>query len=464
MKFIYIGPIILAVGTIRIALLIRRRKQRAEQSQGSPTGGTNSIGAEPAPPSPSNPDQRTGVRRAADVGGRFGVVGMIAMREITERVRSRFFIVGTLIVLLAVAAAVVIPTLHKSSNSPTPQAIGIVGRLPPDLQALVKAAGVVDNDKVRFVQEKSIAKAKSALRDQAIAFAIIDSKEVLLWEPATAASSPADPTLVSDTAEYLGVLKAYRTAGLTPAQAETINNSKAAPIRTLQSGSKSSVHAAPVIGIVLLFVMLSQYCTWILIGVMQEKSSRVVEVLLATVRPIQLLAGKVLGIGIVALGQASLVVAFALLLGKAVGSDLLKGDEPVALAAELCWLVLGYAFYCWVYAAAGSTAERQDQVQTLALPLSIPILIGYIFSLTVAGTGNPSVLFKVLAYLPPTAPFCMSVLVGLGQATWWEFVFSVLITIGATVVTAAIAARIYRRAVLRTGGRVRLRELLTRSG
>ena len=132
------------------------------------------------------------------------------------------------------------------------------------------------------------------------------------------------------------------------------------------------------------------------------------------------------------------------------------------LACKLLWLVLGYAFYCWVYAAAGSTAERQDQVQTLALPLSIPILLGYIFSITVASTGNPDVLFKILAYLPPTAPFCMSVLVGLGLVTWWEFVVSVLITIAGTVGVAIFAARIYRRAVLRTGGRVRVRELLAR--
>jgi ABC-2 type transport system permease protein len=116
-----------------------------------------------------------------------------------------------------------------------------------------------------------------------------------------------------------------------------------------------------------------------------------------------------------------------------------------------------------VYAAAGSTAERQDQVQTLALPLSIPILVGYIFSITVASSGNADPFFKVLAYLPPTAPFCMPVLVGLGLVTWWEFVASVLITIAGTVGMAAFAARIYSRAVLRTGGRVRIRELLARS-
>jgi len=112
--------------------------------------------------------------------------------------------------------------------------------------------------------------------------------------------------------------------------------------------------------------------------------------------------------------------------------------------------------------AAGSTAERQDQVQTLALPLSIPILIGYVFSITVASSGNADLLFKVLAYLPPTAPFCMPVLVSLNLVTWWEFIASILASLMGTAAMAVFAARIYRRAVLRSGGRVKIRELLAR--
>ncbi len=99
-------------------------------------------------------------------------------------------------------------------------------------------------------------------------------------------------------------------------------------------------------------------------------------------------------------------------------------------------------------------------MQTLALPLSIPILIGYIFSITVASSGHPDLLFKILAYVPLTAPFCMPVLVGLGQVSWWQFVASVLITLAGTAAVAILAARIYRRAILRTGTRVRLRELV----
>ena len=123
-------------------------------------------------------------------------------------------------------------------------------------------------------------------------------------------------------------------------------------------------------------------------------------------------------------------------------------------------MVLGYSFYCWVYAAGGSLADRQDQVQSLAFPLQLPILLGYITSLTALGSGGASTLVKVLAYLPPTAPFAMPVLQGLGAVTWWEYLVSVALMLVAIVLVSRAAAAIYNRAILRTGGRVRLREVL----
>jgi ABC-2 type transport system permease protein len=218
-----------------------------------------------------------------------------------------------------------------------------------------------------------------------------------------------------------------------------------------------------VIGVILIFLMLTQYNMWTLYGVMEEKSSRVVEVLLAAVRPLQLLVGKVLGIGLVAFGQAALIIVVALGLARAVGSDLLHGTGPLELASALLWLALGYGFYCWVYAAAGSTAERQDQIQALAFPLSIPMILGYVTALTVASSGNTNPFFDVLSYLPPTAPFAMPILVGLGKVTWWEFAASVGICVVGIVVMARVAAGIYRRSILRTGRRVGLREVTSRA-
>jgi ABC-2 type transport system permease protein len=167
-----------------------------------------------------------------------------------------------------------------------------------------------------------------------------------------------------------------------------------------------------------------------------------------------------MGIGAAALLQAVSLVVFALVLAKVVGANLVHGTAPVVVGAVLVWLVLGYAFYSWVYAAAGSLAERQDQVQSLVLPLSVPLIFGYIVSLIGVSSGNASLLVKVLAYLPPTAPFAMPTLVGFGEVTWWQFLLSVVVSVVCTVMVARVAARVYRTAVLRTGGRVRLRELV----
>ena len=388
-----------------------------------------------------------------------GDVGLVAGREIRERVRGRIFKVGTLFIILGVGAAIVVPKIHHAS-APTPQKVGVVGTVSPSLEQVIEGSARQSGTTVRIVPEQTVAGATKALRHATIDLVVVDGTKILVDQPVGSNASSDTAALVQVLAPALGIMRAYQVAGLTPGQMEQLAAARPVPVHDLQAHSaKGATTTTSVIGIVLLFLMLTQYNTWILMGVMQEKASRVVEVLLAALRPIQLLGGKVLGIGLVAMGQAALIVGVALALAAAVGSDLLKGSAPLVLLAELLWLVLGYAFYCWVYAAAGSLAERQDQVQTLVLPLSLPIIVGYVFAITVASTGNPSVLFKVLAYLPPTAPFAMPVLVGLKQVTWWQFVASALISLVATVLTAWGAAGIYRRAVLRSGQRVRLRDL-----
>jgi ABC-2 type transport system permease protein len=393
---------------------------------------------------------------------RFGTVagdaGLVAGREIRERIKGRVFRVGTALILLAVAAAVVIPAIRSKSTSS--QSVCVVGDLPAQSRQIIVAAAGRVGTTVEFVPQPSVAAAQAAVRSGHADFCVIDGGQLLVNTAIGATDTSTTANLVRVVSVALGAQAAYQAAGLSPAQAEQLAQAKPLPVESLHPGAKTAGRTTSVIGVILIFIMLTQYNTWILMGVMQEKSSRVVEVLLAAIRPIQLLAGKVLGIGLVAMGQAALIVVVALVLAKAVGSDLLHGTAPLELASALLWLVLGYAFYCWVYAAAGSTAERQDQVQTLAFPLSLPILFGYITALTVAGSGHVSLLFKVLAYLPPTAPFAMPVLVGLGKVTWWQFLASVVLSVIGTVLVARFAARVYRRAILRTGRRVRLREVL----
>jgi ABC-2 type transport system permease protein len=381
---------------------------------------------------------------------------------VRERIRGRIFRVGTLLILLVVAAAIVIPTIN--SGKVQAERVGVVGALSTPLRATVVVSGESVGTTVQLVSETDVSAARKDLRSGRVDLAIVDGREIVVNKPVGLADTSTTGELVLALSKDLGVAEAVEAAHLSPTQSARLSGAKALPVASLQPGAaKGATHTTSLVGLILVFVMLTQYNTWILIGVMEEKSSRVVEVILAAVRPVQLLAGKVLGIGLVAFAQAALIVVFAIVLAKAVGSDLLHGTAPLVLVSTLMWLVLGYAFYSWVYAAAGSMAERQDQVQSLAFPLSLPIIFGYIMALTTVGAGSPSTFFQVLAYLPPTAPFAMPVLVGLGAVTWWQFAASVVVSIVCTVGVARLAAGIYQRAILRTGRRVQLRELFSRT-
>lgn len=448
MRFVYILIVLAVAIALRVFVRQRQRQRRqanpAEHDSTSP-GATDAV-----------PTRRSG---GFTTGAHLGSVGLVARREILERVRGRIFRIGTIIILLAVGAAILIPKIHSNSTS-SPQQVGVVGAPSPALTQVVKYSGTQSRTAVQVVSVPTLASAESKLRSGALDVAIVNGDKIVVNQPITANSSSDTASLVQVLAPELGILHAYQQAGLSGPQIEHVAQARAVPVQSLQVNKVRGVtKGTSVIGVVLIFLMLTQYNTWILMGVMQEKASRVVEVLLAAVRPAQLLGGKVLGIGLVAMGQALLIVGFAFAVSKAVGSDLLHGTGPVLLLSDLVWLLLGYSFYSWLYAAAGSTAERQDQVQTLALPLSIPMLVAYVYSITVASSGNPSLLFKVLAYLPPTAPFAMPVLVGLSLVAWWQFLASVVISLAGTALMAWFAAGIYRRAVLRSGQRVSLRDL-----
>lgn len=430
--------ILLTVAVLVVVTLIRRHVRRKRSSSLSPFGSL-----------------------AARVRARhlFGDTGLVAGREIRERVRSRVFRVVTVILLAVVAAAVVIPTIHRATAQT--ERVGVVASSAPlnrELQDLAKSVGL----KVQLAGEPDLSQARAALSSGRLDMVVDGTERILVKNPVSTSDTSAGARYVRDVSESLGAQRAFDQAGLSPEQAAIVARARPLSVESIQPGlaPRTTSEATALLGVILIFVVLTQYLTWTLMGVMEEKASRVVEVLLATVRPIQLLAGKVIGIGAVALAQAVALVAFALVLAKAVSSSLLHGTAPLVVAAILVWLVLGYAFYSWVYAAAGSLAERQDQVQSLALPLSAPLIFGYIVSLIGVSSGSASLLVKVLAYLPPTAPFAMPTLVGFAEASWWQFLLSAAVSLVCTVAVALLAARVYRAAVLQTGGRVRLRELV----
>ncbi len=388
-----------------------------------------------------------------------GDTGLVAAREMRERLRARAFRVGTLFILVVVAAAIIIPALLGSKRDM--QRVGIVGSMPAQLRAAVVADGRAAGTSVRLVAEPSRQAAATGLRGGRIDLAVIGGQQVLLDKAIAPDASSVTGQLARAVAKTVGTAGVMQAAGLTATQAGMIAAARPLPVASLQPGGPAGTQRnTSFVGLVLVFIMLTQYNVWTLTGVMGEKSSRVAEVLLAAIRPAQLLTGKVLGIGLSAFAQAGLVVLFAFSLAKGVHSDLLHGTTPLVIAATLVWLVLGYAFYSWIYAAAGAMAERQDQVQSLSFPLGLPVIAGYLVAFNAAVSGSPSLLLHVLGYLPLTAPLVMPVLVSLGAVTWWQFAIAAVISVACTAGVARAAVGVYRRAVLLTGRRVRLREVL----
>lgn len=391
-----------------------------------------------------------------------GPVGLVAAREVRQRLRGRAFRVATVLLQLGVAAAIVIPVATKGKTQP--QNVGVVGGLTQTLrQAIDTAASGVHAD-VHVATEPTITHAEVALRSGDIDIAILDGDKLEVKRSPSSGDTTQTAQLAHAIAELLGVANAVRAARLTRAQQTQLAAAEPLPIAGLQPArATSAARSTATFGLIVLFILLTQYLSWTLIGVMEEKSSRVVEVLLSTVRPLQLLVGKVIGIGVVVFAQAALAAVFAFLLARTVGSDVLHGAAPLVLLSTVLWLVLGYGFYSWLYAAAGSMAERQDQVQSLAVPLALPLIAAYIISITVLSSGGaPPGYAEVLAYLPPTAPFAMTALVGLRAVTWWQFALSATTTAASIAAVAVLAASIYRRAILRTGRRIRLREIFPR--
>jgi ABC-2 type transport system permease protein len=389
------------------------------------------------------------------------MIRLVAKREVQQRLRGRTFRVATGVMLLAIAASIVIPTLRSDRHDR--ETIGLFHFGGDRARIALVETGEQLGSAVDIIDEPSAADGVADLRSGQIDILVVGRTRVMVNHALRDSDTSNKAQLSRAIALLIGEQRAFAAAHLTPKQAASISHIQPVPlIGVSAAASTGAEQGTAVIGLVLLFVLLSQYGTWTLIGVMEEKASRVVEVLLAAVRPTQLLAGKVLGIGALVFAQATILVGFALGLGAAIGSNVLTGTAPSVVVATLGWLLLGYALYSWVFAAAGSMVERQDQVQAIAFPITIPLFIGYLSCVAAIGGNHASTFVTALAYVPLTAPFAMPTLVALHSVAWWQFALSVMTTIAATFGMAAFAGLVYRRAVLRTGRRVHLREVLSR--
>jgi ABC-2 type transport system permease protein len=211
----------------------------------------------------------------------------------------------------------------------------------------------------------------------------------------------------------------------------------------------------------LMYLILMTVGQMVAQGVVEEKTSRVVELLLATIKPWQLLAGKVAGVAVV--GAIQLVVPGVL--GLAVG--MADGQLSVSLSASvgsllwtLAWFVAGFWLYAMVFASAGAMVSRQEDLGGVMAPIMMPLIAGWVVAISILPSNPESGLGEILSFVPFTAPVLMPMRWALGVAPVWQVVVALLLTLACGVLVLRFAGRIYRNSVLRSGARVPLKEAL----
>jgi len=217
-----------------------------------------------------------------------------------------------------------------------------------------------------------------------------------------------------------------------------------------------------------IFMAIILYGQWIAYSVVEEKSSRVMEVVLAAATPFQLLSGKVLGVGLLALLQYLIVgiptvlavmfqgqIASMLLGGSSATVDVPSGLSIGLLAAFGVFFVLGFTLYATLYAGAASLISRQEDFNQIAAPLTLLSVAGYLVA-TYSATGLIDIngpLVTILSYIPFFSPYLMLIRLGVGVATPLEGVISIVILALFVPLVLWFAARLYRSGVLLYGQR-----------
>ena len=384
------------------------------------------------------------------------IVGLISMREYRMRVRSRAFILSTLVLMASVVAMVVLTAVLQDDDDRRHVDIGVVEPSPALHQALVDTGDLLDTDVV-VTDLADVDEAEQAVQDGTVDLAVVDGQ--LIWERD---ANDVDAAIVRTALQSAATIERADALGVDPEVLADLLEPVPIEDRFLEEEDRDrGVRiATATVGVILLFLAIQTYGNRVLMGVIEEKSSRVVEVLLNHVRPRQLLAGKVLGLGALGLTQLVLVAASGLVALVAMRGVDVPNVPADAIVWFVVWFLLGFGLYATAFAMAGSLVSRQEDASSVVAPISIPFVASYLASFVIAGSPD-STFATVMSIVPITAPMAMPVRIAAGDPSAFEIALSVTLTIVTIYALVVFAGRVYSRNVLRTGGRVSWRSAIS---
>jgi ABC-2 type transport system permease protein len=407
----------------------------------------------------------------------------VAQREYLELVRSRLFAVSTVTLTILAILVALLPIAARAMERGSTTKIAVVAGDPQLAQntrsILTGILNVSGGTKFVVAIEPDEAAAIQAVDDHLLDAAVVASRSA---DGRLGFTVHSGETIGDGTIQYLN----FGALSVALLDYSSQNRGRTdifqAPGFDVFRGAASGPGAKPydpsayasrlIVGAVfgvLIFITIVIYGMWVAAGVVAEKSSRVMELLISAASPRQLVIGKAVGIGAAGATQYLLVLAPAiltllledriatLLLGPNAGiSPSLQALSPGLLLGFGTYYVLGFSLYALIYAAAGSLVSRPEDLQIIALPLSLLAIVGYIQAI-LALTGGITGFIRFASYVPFWSPFVMLTRLSVGRVEPIELVVSITLLVVTIAATAVVAIRIYAAGVLLYGQRPGLR-------
>jgi ABC-2 type transport system permease protein len=391
-------------------------------------------------------------------GDTLHTVLLVVRREFLTRARSRFFIIGTILLMALMAGYIVIQAVFLSKAVTTVK-VGFAGGAQVLAQPLKSAASSatfkVDtstwSNPADGLEEVRAGKLDAMVTGDAAA-------------PAVTVMNDLDPTVAATLdalVKQVALNRALIAGGVDAATIEAQVASASIHLQVLDPNARLRTERT-VVGVfvaALLYVALVLYGQIVAAGVVEEKANRIVEILLSTVRPRHLLFGKVIGIGLLGLVQLILVGAVAVVAVLKTQLISVPSIEIFSVLGGLLWFTLGFVFFALLFAAGGSMVSRQEDLGAVTAPITMLLVGTYLaFFWVVANPTNPVAVG--ISMLPPFAPVLMPARMATGDASTWQVLVAVALMFVGIIGANRLAAQIYVNSVLRVGSRVGWRQAL----
>lgn len=326
---------------------------------------------------------------------------LVMRREFWVRLRDRGFLISTSITVVVLSGFIVASAVGGSSTPSFDLALTQSTRaIQPTLSAVARERDV--DLTISIVPDDPAARRDvlAGTADAAI------SGDTLLVKTEAA---PALQDVVAEAQRRSAIREQLSGVGLSDEQIDPVLDPPAlhtVPLGDVSSTARKLNSSVAFVALLLLYGQLFGYGVWVASGVVEEKSSRVVEVLLSAIRARQLMAGKVLGIGLLGLLQLACIGTIALTLSLVLNVLNVPGQAILTLMVTLFWFALGFGFYASLFAVAGALVSRMEELQNAIVPLNLTILGSFFLSI-IAVDDPDSTLARVASIVPLSAPFAM---------------------------------------------------------